>query len=40
MIINDIQEKYLKMVFNKKELDSNDITVDYRGDELSSPLCL
>ena len=31
MIINDIQEKYLKMVFKKKEIDSGDITVDYRG---------
>lgn len=31
MIINDIQEKYLKMVFKKKEIDSDDITVDYRG---------
>lgn len=31
MLINDIQEKYLKMVFKKKEIDSDDITVDYRG---------
>lgn len=31
MIINDIQEKYLKTVFKKREIDSDDITVDYRG---------
>lgn len=31
MIINDIQEKYLKTVFKKKEIYANDITVDYRG---------
>lgn len=31
MIINDIQEKYLKNVFKKKEIESDDITVDYRG---------
>ena len=31
MIINDVQEKYLKMVFKKKEIDSDNITVNYRG---------
>lgn len=31
MILNDVQEKYLKTLFKKKELDSVDITVDYRG---------
>lgn len=31
MIINDIQERYLKTVFKKKEINAKDITVDYRG---------
>lgn len=31
MIMNNIQEKYLKDIFKKRQIDKTDINVEYRG---------